>query len=259
MSVGSGLAPSPAPSLAAGCPIGPLALGSAPRTLGMGKWFWFPDPAGPGPVPSLLSHIPSGPGAAAGCLSLWGVTRGHRSDAPPGGHGPGGVPCGGSPRSAGLGASCQALPTRQPCSEPWRSTPGPSWPPHPARKPRGMVGLGEGRGAPGISLLFTNHGNDSCCLAQPSSASCSGADAGTRSLAWPNTTGTPTSTGAPRETWHGGMGAGRVKHAGRRGAQGPCRRGLWGPTRVSGAGPPAPHRDCLGSVWLKSLPTPRPS
>lgn len=162
ISVNPGLAPSPAPSLAAGLRTYPLALGSVPRILGMGKWFWFPDPFGPGTVPFLLTTFPQGLGASGGMPVLVGDdARPPERCTPPVALGWGRVRMWlGDSGAPGLGASFrQGL-----C--PWQSTLGPSWPPHPARKPRGMVGLGEGRGAPGISLLFINHENDSCCLAQ---------------------------------------------------------------------------------------------
>lgn len=72
ISVNPGLAPSPAPSLAAGLCTYPLALGSVPRILGMGKWFWFPDPFGPGTVPFLLTTFPQGLGASGGMPVLVG-------------------------------------------------------------------------------------------------------------------------------------------------------------------------------------------
>lgn len=104
ISVNPGLAPSPAPSLAAGLRTYPLALGSVPRILGMGKWFWFPDPFGPGTVPFLLTTFPQGLGASGGMPVLVGDDTRPQSDAPPGGPGPGpGTHVAGRLRSAWLG------------------------------------------------------------------------------------------------------------------------------------------------------------
>lgn len=151
----------------------PWLAGSAAGTLGMGKWFWFPDPFGPRRGARPPHHMPWGPGP---CHGQQPPVRCAPSR-PPIGWGLSQNMCREEAREHLLGPSFPRAP--DPLSTPALSSSGAPWvlptchTPSTEMKRDGRA-QGRQRCAWQHSLLFINHENSGSRWHRPGSAHCRG-------------------------------------------------------------------------------------